>query len=151
MQVWNELGNNFIPPLDILVIKRSMLQVVQVKTLDGLGHARSLPISSLKVLKFFLTFSYLIISLYKKTVLPTFVPVSLFHPRTANQSPPNFAQTYPPTLKRSLTQVWPRQLDPLSTGYPKLWNLNGSQEKILFFTKKWIKFYPGSTGPRFSK
>jgi len=58
-----------------------------------------------------------------------------------NQSPPNFVQTS--TSKRFLTQVWPRQSDPLTPGYPKLQNLNRSLEKKTLFYKKCIKFFPG--------
>jgi len=48
-----------------------------------------------------------------------------------DQSPTNFAQTSTSTQGRFLTQVWHCQPDPLTSGYPKLQNLNRSMEKKL--------------------
>jgi len=44
----------------------------------------------------------------------------LFTPEPPDQSLPNFAQTSPPTQERFLTQAWPRNLNSLTPGYPKL-------------------------------
>jgi len=63
-----------------------------------------------------------------------FVPMSLFHARTAGPISPNFVQTTTPTKERFLTQVWPRQLNTLTPGNPKLQNLSRLQEKKLCFT-----------------
>jgi len=55
----------------------------------------------------------------------------LFTPEPPDQSPPNFAQTSPPTWGRFLTQAWPCQPNPWTPGYPKLLNPNGSRERKL--------------------
>jgi len=54
------------------------------------------------------------------------------------QSLPNFARTSTPTQGRLLRQVWPRQPDPLTMGYPKLqnhWRKNFALQKMHSFSR----------------
>jgi len=51
------------------------------------------------------------ISIYKSDCLYL---CPLFTPEPPDQSPPNFAQTTPPTQERFLTQAWPHQPNPLT-------------------------------------
>jgi len=64
-----------------------------------------------------------------------------FMPEMLDQFPPNFVQTSTPTRGRFLTQVWHRQPNPLTPGYPKIKNLNRSITGVKTFV-------PGSAGPR---
>jgi len=76
---------------------------------------------------------------------------TLFTPELLDLSPPNFAQTSPSTQGRFLTQAWPCQPDPQTTGVPQTlkpkWVIG---EKPLLYKKcpdgwrKIIKFFPGS-------
>jgi len=45
---------------------------------------------------------------------------TLFTPEPPDQSPPNFAQTFPPTHQLNLTQAWLHQPNPWTLGNPKL-------------------------------
>jgi len=49
---------------------------------------------------------------------------TLLTPEPPNQSPPNFAQTSPPTQGRFLTRAWPRQTDPYTPGYTSVCHLS---------------------------
>jgi len=81
----------------------------------------------------------------------------LFHKPDQSPSYFAFAQTSTPTWGRFLTQVWPRQPNPLTLGYPRLQNLSRSLEKKLCIAKKcldgWlnlIELFPGSAGLQFA-
>jgi len=59
------------------------------------------------------------ISIYIKQTVCTY-PCPFFTPEPPDQTPPNFAQTSPPTQGRFLAQAWPHQPNPWTPGYPKL-------------------------------
>jgi len=59
----------------------------------------------------------------------------LFTHKLPDQSPPNFAQTSPPTQGRFLTQARPHKSDPWTLGDPKLQFPNGSLERKLCVTE----------------
>jgi len=62
--------------------------------------------------------------------LPIYLCPSLVR-ESSNQSLLNFVQTLTPTQGRFLTQVWPRQPEPLTLEYLKLQNPNRSLQKKL--------------------
>jgi len=70
-----------------------------------------------------------LLSIYIKVTVCTYVPFS----RPPDRSPPNFAQTSPPTQGWFLAQAWPHQPDPRTPNFKR---------------RNLIKFFTGSTGAR---
>jgi len=104
-----------------------------------------------KILRFFWRQLY-IFYIYKSDCLYQCTYLCpLFAPKPPDQSPPNFAQTSPPTQGRFLTQAWPHQLDPPDPGVPQTLKPKwATGEKTLCNVKcpdgwrKLIKFFPVS-------
>jgi len=73
----------------------------------------------------------------------------LFMYEPPDQSPPNFAQTSTPIQGRFLTQVWPRQPDPLTPNSKTLadhWSFTKNVQ--MGDLPNLIKFFPGNARPQ---